>query len=170
MEDEDGINIKLELNKDKNQNLSIITYFNPNSSNFFKEGNYYLWKPTLKEKEFIIDAFRLIINSNLEKNETEKIFKFSDKISEINKDSEKNDKSYSESKETNEEESIIIDKNSKLDDNHNLNKNQEKTITNHENIINETINKNSRKENKLLEDERERKIEKILRDNKKIDY
>jgi len=170
MEDEDGINIKLELNKDKNQNLSIITYFNPNSSNFFKEGNYYLWKPTLKEKEFIIDAFRLIINSNLEKNETEKIFKFSNKISEINKDSEKNDKSYSESKETNEEESIIIDKNSKLDDNHNLNKNQEKTITNHENIINETINKNSRKENKLLEDERERKIEKILRDNKKIDY
>ena len=155
MEDEDEINIKLELNKDKNQNLSILTYFNPNSSNFFKEGDYYIWKPTLKEKEFIIDAFRLIINSNSEKNEGENIFKFSDKISEINKQSKEINNLHSGSNETNEEEII---------------KNQEKTTSKHENIINETVNKNKIKENKLFEDERERKIEKILRDNKKIEY
>jgi hypothetical protein len=155
MEDEDEINIKLELSKDKNQNLSILTYFNPNSSNFFKEGDYYIWKPTLKEKEFIIDAFRLIINSNSEKNEGENIFKFSDKISEINKQSKEINNLHSGSNETNEEEII---------------KNQEKTTSKHENIINETVNKNKIKENKLFEDERERKIEKILRDNKKIEY
>jgi len=155
MEDEDEINIKLELNKDKNQNLSILTYFNPNSSNFFKEGDYYIWKPTLKEKEFIIDAFRLIINSNSEKNEGENIFKFSDKISEINKQSKEINNLHSGSNETNEEEII---------------KNQEKTTSKHENIINETVKKNKIKENKLFEDERERKIEKILRDNKKIEY
>ena len=155
MEDEDEINIKLELSKDKNQNLSILTYFNPNSSNFFKEGDYYIWKPTLKEKEFIIDAFRLIINSNSEKNEGENIFKFSDKISEINKQSKEINNLHSGSNETNEEEII---------------KNQEKTTSKHENIINETVKKNKIKENKLFEDERERKIEKILRDNKKIEY
>jgi len=155
MEDEDEINIKVQLNEDKNENLSILTYFNPNSSNFFKEGDYYIWKPTLKEKEFIIDAFRLIINSNSEKNEGENIFKFSDKISEINKQSEEINNLHSGSNETNEEEII---------------KNQEKTTSKHENIINETVKKNKIKENKLFEDERERKIEKILRDNKKIEY
>ena len=106
MEDEDEINIKLELNKYKNQNLSILTYFNPNSSNFFKEGDYYIWKPTLKEKEFIIDAFRLIINSNSEKNEVENIFKFSDKISGVNEESKKINNLHSGSNETNDEEII----------------------------------------------------------------
>ncbi len=166
MEDDNEINIKLELNKDKNQNLSIITYFNTNSSNFFKEGDYYLWKPTLKEKEFIIDAFRLIINSNLEKKEVKNIFKFSDKISDIDKDSEQNDKFNSESKEKNEEKIILFNKNSKLNDD----KNKEITETNQENIINETIIKNQINESKLSEDERERKIEKILRENKKKNY
>ena len=61
---------------------------------------------------------------------------------------------HSGSNETNEEEII---------------KNQEKTTSKHENIINETVKKNKIKENKLFEDERERKIEKILRDNKKIE-
>ena len=128
MEDDNEINIKLELNKDKNQNLSIITYFNTNSSNFFKEGDYYLWKPTLKEKEFIIDAFRLIIKSNIERKEVKNIFKFSDKISDIDKESKQNDNYNSESKE----KSILINKNSKSNDN----KNKEITETNQENTIN----------------------------------
>jgi len=170
MEDEDEINIKLELNKDKNQNLSILTYFNPNSSNFFKEGDYYIWKPTLKEKEFIIDAFRLIINSNSEKNVGENIFKFSDKISGENEESKKINNLHSGSNETNEEEIIQINKNLESNNHNNIIKNQEKITSKNENIITETVKKNKIKENKLFEDERERKIEKILRDNKKIEY
>ena len=92
MGEENEINIKIELNRDKTQNLSIITYFNQNSSNFFKEGDYYVWKPTLKEKEFIIDAFKLIIDSNIENNKRGKIFKFSDKDSNNDFDIENNRK------------------------------------------------------------------------------
>jgi hypothetical protein len=137
---ENDINIKIELNRDKTQNLSIITYFNQNSSNFFKEGDYYVWKPTLKEKEFIIDAFKLIIDSNIGNNKKGKIFKFSDKDSNNDFDIENNRKSKNNIKEKNEKDLKI-------------NKNQE-------NIINKTIRKN------LSDHERDKRIEKILRDKK----
>lgn len=140
MGEENEINIKIELNRDKTQNLSIITYFNQNSSNFFKEGDYYVWKPTLKEKEFIIDAFKLIIDSNIENNKREKIFKFSDKDSNNDFDIENNRKSKKNIKENNDE---VLK----------LNKNQET-------IINNTIRKN------LSDHERDKRIEKIFRDKK----
>ena len=140
MGEENEINIKIELNRDKTQNLSIITYFNQNSSNFFKEGDYYVWKPTFKEKEFIIDAFKLIIDSNIENNKRGKIFKFSDKDSDNDVDIETNIKSKKNIKENNEE---FLK----------LNKNQET-------IINNTIRKN------LSDHERDMRIEKILRDKK----
>ncbi len=159
MEDDDKINIKLELNRDKNQNLSLLTYFNLSSSNFFKEGDNYIWKPTLKEKEFIIDAFRLIINSNINNN-GEKLFKFSDKISNMNNEIKDSNNKFFKS---NNEKISQINNNSKLD----IEKIDNKSQKNKE-IINDAIEKNKIKENKLLEDERDRKIEKILRDNKKI--
>lgn len=140
MGEENDINIKIELNRDKTQNLSIITYFNQNSSNFFKEGDYYVWKPTLKEKEFIIDAFKLIIDSNIGNNKKGKIFKFSDTESNNDFDIENNRKSKNKIKEKNEEVLKV-------------NKNQE-------NIINKTIRKN------LSDHERDKRIEKILRDKK----
>jgi hypothetical protein len=166
MDDEKEINIKLELDKDNNQNLTIITYFNPNSPNFFKKGDYYIWKPTIKEKEFIIDAFRLIIDSNNEKKEGKKIFKFSDKISEIKNDSENPNNSNIESNE----KMNYIKENSDLDKKDKIDNSIKNFTKNYEKIINENIEKNKIKENKLSEEERERKIEKILRDNKKIDY
>ena len=94
-------------------------------------------------------------------------FKFSDKISEINNDSKKLKNLNSGSNENNEKEMININKNSDLDKHQNINNNQEKTTINHEIFINEKVKNNEIKENKLSEDERDRKIEKILRENKK---
>jgi hypothetical protein len=162
MEDEDRINIKLELSKDKNQNLSIITYFNTNSSNFIKEGDYYLWRPTLKEKEFMIDAFKLIMKSNQENKEDMKIFKFSNKN--LDNTNKKNENLNYDSADLKEDKIININVDSKLKENQIIEKiNQDK-------IINKTINNNLNKFKTISEEEREKKIEKILNENKKNKY
>ncbi len=156
MNEENEIYIKLELNKDKDDNLSIMTYFNPNSPNFYKEGDFYIWKPTFKEKGLIIEAFNLLIQKYTFKNNDKKIFKFSDKISELNnnpKELKKTNKgSYSD----------------KIDSNDNID-NKKDNYRDNEIKINEVVEKNKIKERKYIEDERDRKIEKILRENKKID-
>ena len=106
----------------------------------------------LPEKELIINAFCLIINSYKEKNG--KIFKFSDKNSNENKDIEilKSNKCSTiknNNTKKNDENQEIIDKNSEI-------------------LINEAIIKNKIKDVDFSEDDTERKIEKILKDNKKI--
>lgn len=150
MKIEDGIYIKLELNKDKNQNLSIIAYFNLNSPNFYKEGDFFIWKPTFEEKNFMTDAFNLLIQNNEIKYNREKLFKFSDKISN-NQDLNQNEKTENLNFDRFEKE--IENKINKSDENQNL----------------KDIGKESFKEleKKLLKDEQVKKIEKILRENKK---
>jgi len=160
---DDEINIRLELKKYENENLSIVAYFDSNSTNFFKEGDYYIWKPTQKEKEFIVDAFRLII-SKTEINNSEKIFKFSDKIKEDNEKFEQNEQTNYESDNKTEEKirNMEINLNSKVD--------QDIIKINQDNIINKTIDKNLHKDSILSENEREKKIEKILNENRKNNY
>jgi len=41
MENTDVIYIKLELCKDKGPGFTIVTHFNPNAPNFFREGENY---------------------------------------------------------------------------------------------------------------------------------
>ena len=57
----DNIHIKLEICKDENsRELKIMTHFNSNAPNFFKDENSFLWAPTLEEKDFINEAFDLM--------------------------------------------------------------------------------------------------------------
>ena len=61
MAEEDKIHIKLEIcrNKDSDE-LAIMTHFDPNAPNFFKDKEGYLWMPTVEEKDFINEAFELM--------------------------------------------------------------------------------------------------------------
>ena len=57
----DNIHIKLEICKDENSNeLKIMTHFNSNAPNFFRDENSFLWEPTIEEKDFINEAFDLM--------------------------------------------------------------------------------------------------------------
>ena len=167
MNQKDEIYIKLELNKDKNQKLSIKTYFNPNSPNFYKEGDSYIWKPTLKEKNFVMEAFSLLIKNNDIDNKNKKIYKFSDKVS--NNQNYSNDENYSNIKSN-----YVRDKDLKMFENdpnnneRNQGKNHNKTLNlSNDDIIIESIDKNKIEKNRLSKEDRDRKIEKILRENKK---
>jgi hypothetical protein len=56
-----NIHIKLEICKDENSHeLRIMTHFDSNAPNFFKDENSFLWEPTVEEKDFINEAFDLI--------------------------------------------------------------------------------------------------------------
>lgn len=68
----DKIHIKLEICKDESSNeLKILTHFDSDAPNFFKDKDSYLWMPTVEEKDFINEAFELMplekITSPLEK-------------------------------------------------------------------------------------------------------
>jgi hypothetical protein len=160
---DDEINIRLELKKYKNENLSIVAYFDSNSANFYKDGDYFLWKPTQKEKEFIVDAFRLI-NSNTDMRNSEKIFKFSDKMKEDNENFEQNEPTNFDSEKKIEDNinDLEINSKSKVD--------QDIVKINQDNIINKTLDKNLNNDSIISEDEREKKIEKILNENRKNNY
>lgn len=55
------INIKLEVCRDKiSGKLSIMTHFNSNAPNVFKDKDSYLWMPTAEEKDLINEAFGLM--------------------------------------------------------------------------------------------------------------
>jgi len=58
---DDKINLKLEVLKDKNSGqLLLMAHFNQNAPNVFKENENMLWMPTVEEKDFINEAFKLI--------------------------------------------------------------------------------------------------------------
>jgi hypothetical protein len=149
---EDEVYIKLELNKGKDQNLSIITYFSLNSPNFYKDGDFFIWEPTLEEKNFITDAFNLLIQNTEIKNNREKIFKFSDKLSN-NQDLNKNRNKDDLNSERLEDEKEMENKNILSHDEQN-----------YKDFDKESFNE---KEKSILKDEQEKKIEKILKENKR---
>jgi hypothetical protein len=167
MNQEDEIYIKLELNKDKNQNLSITTYFNPNSPNFYKEGDSYIWKPTLKEKNFVMEAFNLLIQNNDIHNNDKKIYKFSDKLS-YNQifPSDENNPNI-KSNELRDEDLKKCENDSLIDEDCNTLKNNKTMNLSNDDMIKESIDKNKIEKYKLSKNDRDRKIEKILRENKK---
>jgi len=64
MNKNDKIHIKLEICKDENSNeLKLMTHFDSNAPNFFKENDNFFWMPTIEEKDFINEAFNLIPNN-----------------------------------------------------------------------------------------------------------
>lgn len=65
MINDDEINIKLELLKDKNTGkLSIAVRFDTKASNISFENNQCIWIPTSAEKDLLNDAFKLVYKTN----------------------------------------------------------------------------------------------------------
>jgi len=61
MPKEGKIHIKLEICKDKHSNtLTIMTHFDEDAPNIFKDTEGYYWIPTVEEKDFLNDAFNLM--------------------------------------------------------------------------------------------------------------
>ena len=76
MAEEDKIHIKLEIcrNKDSDE-LAIMTHFDPNAPNFFKDKEGYLWMPTIEEKDFINEVFELMPINKIKTSSEKTIFK-----------------------------------------------------------------------------------------------
>jgi hypothetical protein len=79
MDDIDKIHIKLELCKDKSSGLTIVTHFNPDAPNFYKEGEDYYWMPTAKERALLNEAFDLISTDKNGDPEEKNVLKFLNK-------------------------------------------------------------------------------------------
>ncbi len=61
MSKEEKIHIKLEICKDKHSNaLTIMTHFDEDAPNVFKDKEGYFWIPTVEEKDFLNEAFTLM--------------------------------------------------------------------------------------------------------------
>ena len=68
MGEENEINMKIELCKDKDSDeLVIIAHFDPNAPNFFRNDDNYSWMPTPKEMNLINEAYNLIENNKIKK-------------------------------------------------------------------------------------------------------
>ena len=62
MEKSEKIHIKLEISRDPSTGaLSLLTKFDPNAPNFTKEENGFLWSPTPEERDFLNEAFDMIL-------------------------------------------------------------------------------------------------------------
>jgi hypothetical protein len=62
MEKNENIHIKLEIGRDPSTgNLNIMTRFDPNAPNFIKDENGFSWSPTKEEREFLNEAFEMIL-------------------------------------------------------------------------------------------------------------
>jgi hypothetical protein len=58
---DDKINLKLEVLKDKNSGqLLLMAHFDQNAPNVFKEKETIFWMPTIEEKDFLNEAFKMI--------------------------------------------------------------------------------------------------------------
>lgn len=171
MDDTDGIYIKLELYKDKDQGFMMVAHFNPNAPNFFKEGENYSWMPTTEERAFISEAFGLI-STDKDKNPKEKnIFKFS------------NDRPISENASGNIEEKPVdlpsSEKTNKSADpikiaarigdfDNNAGKEEEIAITESDSeAIDEALKRHEIKEENVSKDDKEKIIERILSGKKR---
>ena len=63
---DDKIHIKLEICRDEiSKKLTIMTHFNNNAPNFFKDDDGYFWMPTIEEKNLINEAFELMPASSM---------------------------------------------------------------------------------------------------------
>ena len=61
MAKDDKIHIKLEVCRDEASNkLMIMTHFDTNAPNFFKDDDGYFWMPTMEEKNFLNEVFELM--------------------------------------------------------------------------------------------------------------
>jgi len=66
MAKDDKIHIKLEICRDEGSNkLTIMTHFDTNAPNFFKDDNGYFWMPTMEEKNLLNEAFELMPASSM---------------------------------------------------------------------------------------------------------
>jgi len=61
MSKDEKINLKLEVYKDKNSGkLSIIAHFYKTAPNIYKDKEDFIWAPTVEEKDFLYEAFKMI--------------------------------------------------------------------------------------------------------------
>jgi hypothetical protein len=62
MEKNENIHIKLEISRDPNTGaLNLMTRFDPGAPNFIKDENGFSWSPTREEREFLNEAFDMIL-------------------------------------------------------------------------------------------------------------
>ena len=62
MDKSENIHIKLEINRDPNTGaLNLMTRFDPSAPNFIKDENGFSWSPTREEREFLNEAFDMIL-------------------------------------------------------------------------------------------------------------
>jgi hypothetical protein len=62
MQKDENIHIRLEINKDPmTGELNLMTRFDQNAPNFIKEENGFTWRPTAEERDFLNEAFDMII-------------------------------------------------------------------------------------------------------------
>ena len=62
MDKDQNIHIKLEISKDSETGaLTLMTKFDPNAPNFIKDDTGFSWSPTPEEREFLNEAFGMIL-------------------------------------------------------------------------------------------------------------
>ena len=62
MDKNENIHIKLEISKDPNTgHLNLMTRFDSNAPNFIKDENGFSWSPTKEEREFLNEAFEMLL-------------------------------------------------------------------------------------------------------------
>ena len=62
MDKNENIHIKLEISRDPHTGaLNLMTRFDPNAPNFIKDENGFSCSPTKEEREFLNEAFEMII-------------------------------------------------------------------------------------------------------------
>ena len=113
MTDQNKINIKLELTKDKENNkLTVVVHFDEKSSNFTTDQDKYFWIPTSDELELINEALKLVSNENLSISSSPSIKPdVKEKIEEIideNIEEEKDLETDTEIEEENEDKSVVV--------------------------------------------------------------
>lgn len=62
MQKNENIHIRLEIGKDPTSGeLHLMTRFDTNAPNFIKDENGFRWCPTSEEREFLNEAFEMVL-------------------------------------------------------------------------------------------------------------
>ena len=62
MNKNENIHIKLEISRDPNTGaINLMTRFDTNAPNFTKDENGFSWSPTPEEREFLNEAFEMLV-------------------------------------------------------------------------------------------------------------
>jgi len=163
MIDNDKINIRVELSKDKNTGkLSIAVRFDTKAPNVSFEKNEYIWIPTLAEKELLNEAFRLLSDtkslvsaqpkSTIETNENKKTIQ-------PNKTEFKKEDNF-DIKVDVKKEDFTLEKNSENEENHEI-------AETRDDLIEEAIEKHVKKEPSLKEADEYTIIDRVINQKKK---